>query len=354
MSDWGYLPNEYEIAIGEISHRKHLIVEGVTDKRVFKILLDQFHENKNELPTIKKINKDNIDIDCIDDFIKGNNSFSNYNTSEYGNRGKIESIHENVKNSPNYSNLMFFVDREFRYFDCDEIKDDLNQHHVQGSLFWSRGHSIENYLFDSTVLHEGFRILTKIDYFDRVIKIYKKLFYQTMCLATVVSLTLRECKQIQLEDSLDYELIDVSLLGVNLRFDDWRRRLHERKKIVPEETEKILVCFQKWSKIVNSSNKNIDRDTIRWICHGHIGIRIVIEVYKSCTKYICKLVEIENARSQSLKEKDLFKKLTKNIKGKPEDISEVFFNWWASKVVNDINDKYIYPKEIIERLSSNK
>ena len=36
MSDWGYLPNEYEIAIGEISHRKRLIVEGPTDKNVFK------------------------------------------------------------------------------------------------------------------------------------------------------------------------------------------------------------------------------------------------------------------------------------------------------------------------------
>ena len=69
MSDWGYLPNEYEIAIGEISHRKRLIVEGPTDKNVFKTLLCQFDEYENELSIQNKINEDNSVSGTLEGFV---------------------------------------------------------------------------------------------------------------------------------------------------------------------------------------------------------------------------------------------------------------------------------------------
>ena len=137
MSDWGYLPNEYEIAIGEISHRKRLIVEGPTDKNVFKTLLCQFDEYENELSIQNKINEDNIDIDCVEDLPQNDFNLNGCTINQNGNRGKVEYLHETLQNSPKHNNLVFFADREFREFNLDKIQDDLNGHKVKGSLVWS-------------------------------------------------------------------------------------------------------------------------------------------------------------------------------------------------------------------------
>ena len=149
MSDeWGYNIEEYQLITGEISNRKRLIVEGKTDKRFFKVLLDEFLRTSNNY---SKIDIEDIDIDDIETFLTNNNDLKSYISGAVRNRKKIEYVHENVKNSPRYDNLIFFLDREFDNFIISytqEIKDEINEHKVDGALILSRGHSIENYLFD--------------------------------------------------------------------------------------------------------------------------------------------------------------------------------------------------------------
>mgnify|MGYP001803155046 CR=1 FL=1 len=256
MSDWGYLPNEYEIAIGEISHRKRLIVEGPTDKNVFKTLLCQFDEYENELSIQNKINEDNIDIDCVEDLPQNDFNLNGCTINQNGNRGKVEYLHETLQNSPKHNNLVFFADREFREFN---------------------------------ILRQSLRGLTKDQLYDEYIKNYEKLFYNTIRFATAISLALKDCEKIQaLEDKFNWDLIDVDDSEVILNVEECKIRLKNQQgsaknRISLEDVETVIASFQNW--YIKLKKNAIEINTIRWICHGHIGAKLIIEVYRACIKY---------------------------------------------------------------------
>ena len=370
MSDWGYLPNEYEIAIGEISHRKRLIVEGPTDKNVFKTLLCQFDEYENELSTQNKINEDNIDIDCVEDLPQNDFNLNGCTINQNGNRGKVEYLHETLQNSPKHNNLVFFADREFREFNLDKIQDYLNGHKVKGSLVWSRGHSIENYLFDFNILRQSLRGLTKDQLYDKNIQNYEKLFYNTIRFATAISLALKDCEKIQaLEDKFNWDLIDVDDSEVILNVEECKIRLKNQQgsaknRISLEDVETVIASFQNW--YIKLKKNAIEINTIRWICHGHIGAKIIIEVYRACIKYTYyknhdfkekpNNTEVKNQIEEDLKKRkrDIEKEMKNEnpiiFKQKNKDMWKILINYWASKVVSDKNNKYPYPKEIIDKL----
>ena len=65
----------------------------------------------------------------------------------FSNREKVEYIHALAAD---HAKLAGWVDREFRMFAVGpSIVNELKGHNVlDASLFWTRGHSIENYFFD--------------------------------------------------------------------------------------------------------------------------------------------------------------------------------------------------------------
>jgi len=359
--EWGYSIEEYQLYIGEFSNVKHLIVEGKTDEYLFNVLLDEFfNSSQQKITRDKMINRDEIEIDEITTFIKNDNLLESFISGAVGNRTKIEYIHKNVHDLPKYNNLVFFVDREFDNFVIslkEGIKDEINTHKIEGSLIWSRGHSIENYLFDFTVLYQPLRNLSNLKLFKDAIKIFENNFYSTILLASAVSITLKECGKIQaLEKMIDWELIDIDISNVNLRIADWKKRMHERgqkdergktiRKFSTEEIDEVINSYQNWYKKLKDDN--VDVNLLRWICHGHIGIQVILEVYLSCVNYCALDRAIKSKLNQEINTKEIYKEANQKIhKSGKDNIWEEFVNWWAHKAVRN---ECHYPLEVLEKL----
>ncbi|MBD2628666.1 DUF4435 domain-containing protein [Trichormus variabilis] len=345
MRTWGLNIDDYQRVIGKFSNSKRLIVEGKTDKCFLTILLDEFSQSTEKLPKPRI-----IPIDDINTIVKNDDSIKAFTVNVTGNRQKIERIHKNVKNLPKYENLVFFVDREFRYFTIlinGNMKDRLKKHKVNGSLIWSRGHSIENYLFDFSVLRQPLRRLTDIEIFEDVINTFEENFYLVIALATAISMTLKECKKIQeLENTIDWEIIEIKSLEVNIKVDDWKKRMCERKGLCNEIAENIISTYQNWYDKIK--NNNLDIDVLRWLCHGHIGIKVILEAYRSCIGYCASLKIEEDILSQNQYSQKTIKELTKKIQISKENyIWEEFANWWADKAVRN---ECFYPIELLDKL----
>jgi hypothetical protein len=115
--------------------KRTLLVEGIKDKQIIERLLI---ETKGDDP-----NDCDLVIDTAEQFRDCPGIMSN--------REKVEYIHGIVSN---HSKLGGWVDREFRLFAVEQtVKDQLSDHNVvHASLFWTRGHSIENYFFDIRIV----------------------------------------------------------------------------------------------------------------------------------------------------------------------------------------------------------
>lgn len=340
MNSWGYTREEYELIIGEMSYKKHLIVEGKTDKYFFKILLDEYSQKINS-NIIEEIN-----IDDIETMIQKNDEFQLLITGVVGNRRKIESIYKNIQNSSKYKNLVFFIDREFDDFSISlnqEIQDYIGKHKVDGSMIWSRGHSIENYLFDFSILRNPLKELSDIELFNEAIKLFENNFYQIIKLATAISITLKECKKIkELEEIIDWELICLeNKNSITINIDDLQNRICERKKLSLEESEKIIHIYQQWLNKIDQ--ENVDIDILRWLCHGHIGTRVILEAYRTCINYSFTRKNPTKTINQDI-DKQANKKIRKN---RQEEIWEKIVNWWADKA---IRNECLYPSEVLQKL----
>jgi hypothetical protein len=109
--------------------KRTLLVEGPDDKGVIARLIIELRNNK-------VMAADNVVVDTAQDLPD----------APGGNRERVEAMHANVGGSSKFAAL---VDREFRNFDLQNGLDGAPHHVVvPENLFWTRGHSIENYLAD--------------------------------------------------------------------------------------------------------------------------------------------------------------------------------------------------------------
>jgi predicted aconitase with swiveling domain len=122
-----YSPEGYLIRLRMLK-RKTLLVEGVKDKRVVSRVIMELEKNGLDL---SRLVVDTAELISSDGRV-------------IGNREKVEQLHSMAwrEELP----LGAFVDREYRQFDIADLLDLLNCHNVvSDTLFWTRGHSVENY-----------------------------------------------------------------------------------------------------------------------------------------------------------------------------------------------------------------
>jgi hypothetical protein len=327
MNGFGYTLKEYEFFIGQQTNEKHLIVEGKTDQYFFELLLHQFSK------TIYEDAIEHILIDDVDTMIEKNDELKSFVTGASCVRRKVEYIHKNVKDSPRYANLVFFADRDFDNFIISldqKLQDELEEHKVDGSMIWSRGHSIENYLFDFNIIRQPLIMLSDMELFKDAIKIFEYNFYQTMKLATAMSIAVRECKKIEkLLRIIDDKLITLDNGNyISLKLDYLQKELCERG-ISLEESKQIIEIYQQWLNKIDK--ENVDINILKLICHGKIGIKFILGVYYSCINYVAAL---KNQKNQKAK------------KTRTEEIWQIA-NWWADKAARN---ECLYPVEVLEKL----
>lgn len=267
-------PNRYDASAYvsgiKLSKMPILLVEGQSDVKFFECLHNA-------------LNLEDVRIDDANFKIPGGRE---------NRRRNVEYVSADiVANHPQFADRFIgFADREFDCFDIeqDSIVDHVNSQRHTGRLVYSRGHSIENYVFDYNLIVDVLESCYPISssYRATAIGYIKDYFDQIICIACAVSLAAKEMQRLhRISEALsnfqawDNDTRIVSYNGdarsVKLNPDGFSARIL-RNAVAPEEEEGFFERYNHYLEIINGTE---NRETIRWVCHGHIGLHIIRIAY---------------------------------------------------------------------------
>ena len=198
--------------------------------------------------------------------------------SGVGNRAKVEKICELVAQHPFRCRFLGFVDREFREFTLRQyVCDDLRTHRCQGRLVWTRGHSIENYMFDFEVIKRPLMDCSVNDDIAVIaLRILQAQFSDVIGIGCALGLVGLEQDQLAVvRRTVDWKT--VGLVGGEFRWDieRWKEVLVERSDLTACGRARLVDGFQRWHEITKISHP----DDVRWACDGHIGLNLIWTAY---------------------------------------------------------------------------
>jgi hypothetical protein len=235
------------IATLQIRKNASLLVEGVTDQRALDIFIKEFAGNRP------------VTIDTVERLgtIEGIS----------GNREKVEFIHQlALENGFDVAGL---VDREFREFDLITLKDNRPGHHsISDSLFWTRGHSLENYFFDVRSVLAFLKIKFRAELPKDFSKPIRKQFRTILQVAASISVAAAKAEILTRAPGL-------------FRPDSWQ--IDGNHNIVPNVAvitanfngRKISAgaraIFLAELSAAFMASKRLTLAQLKWIAHGHVG-----------------------------------------------------------------------------------
>ena len=273
-----------------------LLVEGRQDKAFFECLKAEIVKRTgNNLP-IKVVHADDHTVKSRVGYIKNN-------------RERIQAIADAISKLENdadidnrkvFNKFMGFVDSEFeRYALSDNLHIIPNQqapNRKGNSLRMTLGHSLENYFFQFDLMEEQLkRYCNAPEFSDSALARLKLHFSEIISIACAVSLAARDEQCIQTvtrtlnrshwrilvhKDSsnpsieLDRERFKDCIESYILEPDDEHE---ERSTWNPSwEEEKATRFFDKLEDYLKVEQQP---DAERWLCHGHIGMRLIRYAY---------------------------------------------------------------------------
>jgi hypothetical protein len=234
-----------------------ILLEGVTDRKITARVIAGLEE-------YKVIRAGLIQIDTVD-LIDGRSVMLD-------GRQLVEHLHSKAT-SEGFS-LAALVDREFREFHIAEtIADKVEDHMViDGSLFWTRGHSIENYFF------EGKHITAFLKFhcpenlpgtcYQYVAASLPHLYVwaAAFSIAAFRSGILRKCRglvKLRHWDEADGTVkLNLQAIETDLK----------ARSIRPEA---VINFIQTTTQYHQKCLDLIDKSVSRWIAHGHLGQEII-------------------------------------------------------------------------------
>lgn len=320
--------NEYQIKI-RITKRPLLLLEGKDDKQFFEKLFNEASQRGYTLA--KEISIDTADM-IQDNRLKG-----------MGKRDIVEAVCEETPEEI-LKNKIFcgFVDREFRGFEMNSpIEDTIRDHYVTGSLVWSRGHSLENYCFDFNILREQFEVCSsQISPFivDIALNILKEIFSSVLHVAGAISLAARDSHYLGvIKNCLDWT--NFYLKEGKLSLDTFKcKEILLKTDSTAERVEGFVQKYEFWYQQLAT----VEQETIRWICHGHIGFSLLWASYALCVYK----VSTDTNMSEMEKNKNVQHVLNK----RKEERFSICSLLLAKKL---LNSELIYPKVVFDRLGVN-
>lgn len=260
--------NEYIVSIIFTSN-KHLLVEGQSDKTAITKLIMQYKEREG-------VSASNIVIDTAESIKEEGISY---------NSAKIREVFERVKDIADKEKLFGFVDREFDGFRWErEIHDELRCHKCDGNLISSRGHSIENYFFDFSVLRECVNTLSAFDH-SIALNLLEGYIEDALRVACSITLTTLEIGAKHRLDNIYGRIINtfsenlLLLEDTQVKIDKeiWTPLLRARLND-PQIMQEFLELYSSWLE----KTRNEDIQVIQWLCHGHVGMYFLVHIYNAC------------------------------------------------------------------------
>lgn len=246
------------LAALKIRGSKNLLVEGPTDLKIVARVTAEL-VNRSEVD-LQEITIDTVDI---------------LSDSELppGNRAAVEYIYglAEAERLP----LAALVDREFREFDAigGEITDTVATHFRQNNLYWTRGHSIENYFFDSAYFEAFLRMKHPESVPHACYALIESEFPLLMRGAAAASLAALHCSVIERCGGIcSLTMWDVTSPN-QLRFtiNELLNAL-ESRGVEQSALSKFSEFFAEYDERLASAT---DVHLSRWITHGHLGWNFV-------------------------------------------------------------------------------
>ncbi len=304
---------------------RHILVEGKDDKYLIKRLCHDFLSNNSQ------INFDKILVDSAEDLTEDNQL-----TSSFGNRDKVEFIASSIIDKPYANGFVGFIDRELDGFEWDyesseDLQDFISSHQVLSRLILSRGHSIENYIFEFSILSEVLKIVSTTIYTNQAIELFKENFEAVLRIACSLGLAATKAQILsKTKSSIDWKLIEIiSPTEINFKLDDWITKLSSRG-IEQEQIENLKLHYTIYTEQISRTSISL----VRWICHGHIGYSFLTALYERCIFEVCPNQQEPN------------KELSR-ITWATKELFYIFINCWIGKISEN---KYEYPTAIFELL----
>ncbi len=198
-----------------------------------------------------------------------------------GNREKVELVCSMVDQEHPHARFVGFTDREFRDFEITSTLTDLfpDDHHVEGRVVWSRGHSIENYLLSLRVLDEPLRVHTDGPEYEPAFVKFQTSFPEVLRIAAALSITGKQLGNIdQLFGSIVWQIFEVTTQGISLHLEHWKEQMVSRQSLDSVRAQTIATTFEEGLHCSAMS----DEQTLRWFTHGHIGFRVAWAAYAAC------------------------------------------------------------------------
>ncbi|VEJ54964.1 DUF4435 domain-containing protein [Pragia fontium] len=249
MNNLSYDVNSY-ITMLQMSSKQRVLVEGRSDRIHLKNLLSHFKMSRK------------TQIDTAQD-IRGNSD-----KNKKCNRQKIEDIHalcHEIKST------YFLCDREFREFNItDKIDDNLKTHFQRNQLFWTLGHSLENYFFEIDILSDAYSYLSFSEYKSEAISKFEQILPSAFLIIAAISLSAMECK------SASYPMGIIKWNNFILK----ENTVSLDEKIIYDNdiNRSFISSLNKFLPIMIKSNP-IDCSRL---CRGHTGIIMLQRLFSAC------------------------------------------------------------------------
>ncbi|MGI4791321.1 MAG: hypothetical protein ACRYFS_21040 [Janthinobacterium lividum] len=209
-----------------------------------------------------------------------------------GNREKVEEAHAEATNEG--ISLAALVDREFREFQTDVLVEDRLRSHkvVPPNLFWTRGHSIENYFFEISYFIENLKLHFSEDLTPGMLELVKQNFPSIILESAAISLSAYKTGLIGRSDKLirkEWWKRD-NQTEMSISFPHLSSGLISRgaTQIQATEMEEASVIFKQ--RLLTS-----DVHLRKWIAHGHLGTDLL-------WTGIAKLLEEEGCSQKSVEQ----------------------------------------------------
>jgi hypothetical protein len=260
-----YKPSEYRNWI-RMSYRKHILVEGSDDKRLFIILLRELGVERSD-----------IDIDSAEALT----GFGNL-----GNRERVEEICRSVVGKAYAGKLVGFVDREYREFQfAPVVVDNINQHLVVERLVWSRGHSAENYFLEYDILEDPMLAFGVSDYAADALEVFEDCTPSAIRLGSCLSLAAEQAirdgvigSAKMIRGCLSTAVIAQVRPDIVLDRQAFHKELVSKQRASNQMAHKFLDLVDKYE----SHLSGCEVTTLRWLCHGHLGLSLMWTIYARC------------------------------------------------------------------------
>ncbi|MCE2458975.1 MAG: DUF4435 domain-containing protein, partial [Dehalococcoidia bacterium] len=294
-------PDKDFVAAVGMSKLPHILLEGSQDKDFFTRMCE----------TIWKVPKRHVNIATAEQL--------NSDGSILGNRDKVEIVCDLVLQHSFQSRFIGFVDREFRGFALHEsVGDDLRTHWCCGRLVWSRGHSIENYLFEFDVVRRALLdCSTNGEVAGIALEVLEEQFPQVIRIACALGLTGKEYNELGVvRRTVHWSTMRLIDGKFSWDIDVWDKALNDHANL-PDKTRASLVNgFRRWFDIAEVS----PLDDVRWGCDGHIGLNLIWAAYT--TAIYDTAASMEAVKPNAANQRDAILKVDDKIK-----FNQMASNW---------------------------